>query len=316
MTLKLNELTWPMVETLAECADELRVTHSQVGGANVFDFGVKAAGGLQAGIELTNLCMSGLADITIQHSLLAGRNWPFVAVGTDHPLEACLLSQYAGWQIGTDNYFALGSGPMRVAAGVEDIVNQFDAKESADECVGILEAGELPTVEAVKLIADKTGVEPEYIALFVARTSSQAGSVQIAARSVETALHKLHELEFDVTRIESGFGSTPLSPVAKNDLEGIGRTNDSILYAGSVHLFVRGDDESIADIGPKVPSSSSSCFGKPFIEVFEDAGRDFYKIDPHLFSPAQVVFQNLDTGRVQSFGELNHDIAVQSFGLS
>jgi methenyltetrahydromethanopterin cyclohydrolase len=315
VTLKLNELTWPMVETLAECANELRVSHSRIGGAIVFDFGIKAAGGLQAGIELANLCMSGLADISIQRSILAGRSWPYVTVGTDHPLEACLLSQYAGWQIGTDNYFAMGSGPMRVAAGIEDLIAQFGAKEPATECVGILESGELPTVEVVQLISQKTGVEPEYIALFVAPTSSQAGSVQIAARSVETALHKLHELEFDVTRVESGFGSTPLSPVAKNDLQGIGRTNDSILYAGSVCLYVRGDDESIAEVGPKVPSNSSACYGKPFIEVFEDSGRDFYKIDPHLFSPAQVVFQNLDTGCVHSFGELNHEIVLKSFGL-
>ena len=38
--------------------------------------------------------------------------------------------------------------------------------------------------------------------------------VQVVARSVETCLHKLHELGFDVTRIVSGCGSAPLSPVA------------------------------------------------------------------------------------------------------
>lgn len=313
--MTLNELTWPIVETLADAADELRIAHSTVGGAQVFDFGIDVPGGLQAGIELANLCMSGLADISIQQSLLGGRAWPYVTVGTDHPIEACLLSQYAGWQIAEGDYFAMGSGPMRVAAATEEIVQKFSEKEETEECVGVLETSQFPTLEVVKHISDKTGVQPEFIGLFVAPTSSQAGSVQIAARSVETAMHKLHELDFDVTRIDSGFGSTPLSPVAKNDLEGIGRTNDSILYAGSVHLYVRGDDESLAAIGPHVPSNSSSAYGKPFIEIFEEADGDFYNIDPHLFSPAEIVFQNIDTGVIHRFGELNHDIAIKSFGL-
>ncbi|MCL4123461.1 UNVERIFIED_CONTAM: hypothetical protein GTU68_035745, partial [Idotea baltica] len=313
--VKLNELTWPLVETLADAAEELRIAHSTVGGAQIFDFGIDVQGGLQAGIELANLCMSGLGEVGIQQSSLGSRPWPYVTVGTDHPIEACLLSQYAGWQLAEGDFFAMGSGPMRIAAAAEDIVQKFADKEETEECIGVLESSQFPTIEVVQQIAKATGVEPEFIGLFVAPTSSQAGSIQIAARSVETAMHKLHELDFDVTRIDSGFGSTPLSPVAKNDLEGIGRTNDSILYAGSVHLYVRGDDASIEAIGPHVPSNSSKCFGKPFIEVFEEAGGDFYNIDPHLFSPAEVVFQNVDTGKVHCFGELKHDVVLKSFGL-
>ena len=83
----------------------------------------------------------------------------------------------------------------------------------------------------------------------------------------------------------------------------IGRTNDAILYGARVTLWVRGDDAALAAIGPKVPANSSPAFGKPFAEVFEAAGRDFYKIDPHLFSPAEITFCNLDTGKVQRFGK-------------
>ena len=31
--------------------------------------------------------------------------------------------------------------------------------------------------------------------------------------------------------------------------------------------------------------------------------KDFYKIDPHLFSPAVVEFRNLKTGKVHTFGQ-------------
>jgi methenyltetrahydromethanopterin cyclohydrolase len=143
-----------------------------------------------------------------------------------------------------------------------------------------------------------------------------AGNLQVVARSIETAMHKLHELGFDVNRVRSGYGTAPLPPVAKNDLEGIGRTNDAILYGARVTLWVMGDDESIAEIAQRVPSSASASYGKPFIEIFEAAGRDFYKIDPLLFSPAQVVFQNLETGRVHIAGKVNEPVLRASFGIS
>jgi methenyltetrahydromethanopterin cyclohydrolase len=116
-------------------------------------------------------------------------------------------------------------------------------------------------------------------------------------------------------RIESAVGWAPLPPVAADDLTGIGRTNDAILYGGRVNLFVHGDDEAIASVGPRVPSSGSPMHGNPFLEVFEQAGRDFYRIDPLLFSPAELVFQNVETGRVHHFGRISPDVLKRSFGL-
>ena len=122
------------------------------------------------------------------------------------------------------------------------------------------------------------------------------------ARSVETALHKLAELKFDLGRIQSAQGSAPLPPVARDDVSAIGRTNDAVLYGGRVVLYVTGDDASLEQIGPKVPSSSSRDFGEPFAAIFARYNHDFYAVDPLLFSPAEVVFQNLDTGRSHAFG--------------
>jgi methenyltetrahydromethanopterin cyclohydrolase len=103
--------------------------------------------------------------------------------------------------------------------------------------------------------------------------------------------------------------------VAQNDLQGIGRTNDAILYGGRVTLWVCGDDESLVDVVRNVPSCASAAYGKPFLEIFEAAGKDFYKIDPLLFSPAQIVIHNMDTGRVHHAGQIAPDILRQSFGL-
>jgi methenyltetrahydromethanopterin cyclohydrolase len=249
--------------------------------------------------------------------LVPGRSdvWPGAAVQieTDQPVAACMASQYAGWEIKGDDFFAMGSGPMRAAANREKLFETIGYSERAQAAVGVLETRKFPTAAIASQLAAACGVRPEDLVLLVAPTASQAGTVQIAARSVETALHKLFELGFDLDRVESGYGVTPLPPVAADDLQGIGRTNDAILYGAEVTLYVRGDDDMLSEFGPKVPSSSSPDHGEPFAAIFARAGNDFYKIDPHLFSPAVVRFVNLQTGRTHQFGRLAPDVLARSF---
>jgi methenyltetrahydromethanopterin cyclohydrolase len=114
-------------------------------------------------------------------------------------------------------------------------------------------------------------------------------------------------------QVESGFGVAPLPPVASDDLAGIGRTNDAVLYGGEATLWVRSEDALLEELGPKIPSSSSPDHGQPFAQVFEKYDHDFYKIDPLLFSPAQITLVNLETGRSFRFGELCPDVIRQSF---
>ena len=62
-----------------------------------------------------------------------------------------------------------------------------------------------------------------------------------------------------------------------------------------------------------LPSSSSSAYGKPFAEIFAAVNGDFYKIDPMLFSPAQVIVSNVETGNSFRAGELAPEIVDASF---
>lgn len=317
MNLQLNDLASQLIEDINESPDDYRISRQDDDSNGLLlDFGVEAEGGIEAGVALAAICMSGLADVSLTHGLIGDIGWPHVAVETDAPVAACLFSQYAGWQINVGKFFAMGSGPMRAVAAKEPLFDKLWYREEADVVVGVLETSKLPGPDVFEYIAQATQVEPENVVLCVAPTSSMAGNLQVVARSIETAMHKLHELGFDVNRIRSGYGTAPLPPVAKNDLEGIGRTNDAILYGARVTLWVVGDDESIAEIAQKVPSSGSSAYGKPFLEIFEAAGRDFYKIDPLLFSPAQIVFQNVETGRVHVAGKVNEDVLRASFGIT
>uniref|UniRef100_A0A7C4QRQ5 Methenyltetrahydromethanopterin cyclohydrolase n=1 Tax=Schlesneria paludicola TaxID=360056 RepID=A0A7C4QRQ5_9PLAN len=317
MNLELNALASQLVEDVTENPHDFRVAaHDLPGSGLLLDFGVEAEGGLEAGAMLASICMAGLADVSLAPGLLGELAWPQVVVQTDYPVAACLFSQYAGWAIQVGKFVAMGSGPMRAAAAREPLFDKLWYREEAEQVVGVLESAKLPDRQVFEEIADKTAVDPADVVLLVAPTSSMAGNFQVLARSVETALHKLYELGFDVNRVRSGFGQAPLAPVARNDLEGIGRTNDAILYGGRVTLWVNGDDDSLADIVRRVPSSASSAYGRPFLDIFEAAGRDFYKIDPLLFSPAEIIIHNLDTGRVHHAGRVVPEILQRSFGIT
>ena len=312
MSLELNQRAAQLVSLAVAEADRLKIGVSEQSGSTLLDFGVDAAGGLDAGVLLARICMSGLADIQI----VPGDGQlpvPQVQVTTDHPVAACLLSQYAGWKIATDDYFAMGSGPMRILAGVEDLQQELNAEEERGACVGVLEASALPSESAIEYIRNAVGQVGE-LALATVPTASIAGTVQVVARSVETALHKLHDLKFPLDAIVSGTGISPLPPVAKNDLQGIGRTNDAILYGATVNLWVNCDDDLIESVGAGVPSSSSESHGRTFQDLFAESNHDFYKLDPKLFSPAVVVFHNLKSGRTFEYGRLLPELLKTSFG--
>jgi len=312
-SIELNRRAASLFDRLVNDAAALRVAVHSIGGATVVDLGIDVAGGLEAGRRLAEICLAGYGDVSLAPPDKSLGAWPTVVVRTDRPLESCLFSQYAGQQISRKGYFAMGSGPMRAACGSEVVFTKFGYGERSDVVVGVLETRTLPTVEVVNDIAAKCGVAPGGVRLCVAPTASLAGTLQVVARSIETALHKLHELGFDLRRLTSAFGSAPLPPIGKNDMASLGRTNDAILYGGDVTLWVTGDDASIENVGPRVPASSSKDYGRPFAEIFEQYDRDFYKIDPLLFSPAVVGFLNLDTGRSFRYGETNADVLRRSF---
>jgi methenyltetrahydromethanopterin cyclohydrolase len=312
--VNLNRQALEVCRHLTEAADRLRVATVKVGdGAQVIDCGIHVAGGLEAGRLLAECCLAGLGTVEIVPGDKSVWNGPFVQVRTDQPVAACMASQYAGWEIKAGDFFAMGSGPMRAAANREELFETIGYAEKPDVAVGVLETAVLPTPAVVQLLAKACNVRPRDLVLLVARTASQAGTVQVVARSVETTLHKLHELEFDLDRVESAWGVAPLPPVAANDLAGIGRTNDAILYGGSVTLWVRGDDDSLQAVGPNIPSCSSSDHGAPFAEIFARYDNDFYKIDRHLFSPAEVMLANLDTGHSFRFGKTMPEVIRKSF---
>jgi methenyltetrahydromethanopterin cyclohydrolase len=299
----LNDRALRLAEYMASTAASLRIqVHQTTAGARLIDCGIQTPGGLQAGLSLARICLAGQADVTLVPGEVAGIGVPTVQVSTDQPVLACMASQYAGWQISVGKYFAMGSGPMRAAYGKEELFNHIPGREKTSAAIGVLETRKLPDDAVVDYISKATGVAANKLTLLAAPAASLAGTMQVVARSLETALHKLHELKFDLNQVVAGFGAAPLPPVATGELEAIGRTNDAILYGGRVTIWVQAEDDQLAEVGPRVPASASADYGAPFAAIFARYQHDFYKIDPLLFSPAEIVLHNLRTGRAFAFG--------------
>lgn len=321
--MSLNRLAFDLVRGHADTPGGINATRHVRGGATVLDCGINAPGGTEAGLLMARAALGGLADVAVVEPPLAAAAfhgtwddcpWPAVTVASRAPVAACLAAQYGGWKLSGDGYFAMTSGPVRAAIGREEIFDAIGHRERPDVAVGILETAKLPPDAICAKLAADAHLPPAAILLLAARTASPAGTLQVVARSLETALHKLHEQRFDLTRIVGGRGVAPLPPVPDDDLVAIGRTNDAILYGGFVELEVTGDDASLAAVGPRSVSGGSPAYGDPFLAIFERAGRDFYAIDPALFAPACVEFVNVETGRRQRFGALAPEIVDRSFG--
>jgi methenyltetrahydromethanopterin cyclohydrolase len=311
----LNQRASDLCQNTIEQHQQLDVQVSVIGGANVLDFGVDRAGTIDGGIRLAEICLANLASVEIQPAFDRSCDLPTIVTRTDFPMQACIASQYAGWPLSDEDYFAMASGPARQLRGREEILTEYHLQTRSEQAVVVLESNQRPPESVIKQIARDCGLSPDRITICIAKTASFPGSIQVVARSVETTLHKLHELGFNIANVRSGFGSAPLPPIAKEDLTALGWTNDAILYGGVVNLWVQCGDEQINAVMQRLPSSSSSDFGEPFLTIFDRYDRDFYKIDKLLFSPAKVIINNLSTGQTFSVGDIRSDILKKSFGV-
>ena len=314
VSLSLNERAGALVDGLVADAGALGIeVHTLDSGARLVDCGAEARGGLQAGLGFAAACMGGLGRIDPLAVTVGERTWPGVGVGVDDPAAACLAAQYAGWKLEHDDFFALASGPGRALARAEDLFEELAWEERADRAVLCLETRQHPPAEIVDKVAQRCGVSASAVTFLIAPTASVCGSVQISARVVETALHKLHELGVDPARVRNGWGCCPIAPVAAEDPAAIGRTNDAVLYGGTVHLRIEGDDDEIADLARRLPATDSDAFGTPFGELLAAADWKFYDIDPMLFSPAAVALTSTESGRAHHGGGLAPEVLERSF---
>ena len=316
----VNKASQPLVDQLVADAKALQLEINTLSnGTRIVDAGVNCTGGLEAGRLIGEICMGGLGTVTLGANS-GFEKWPWsVNVHAKTPVLSCLGSQYAGWSLSHKSeqgkFFALGSGPGRALAAKEEILKEFAYKDNAESTCIVLEVDSYPPVEIADKVAKDCGINADKLTFILTPTSSLAGVMQIAIRILEVAMHKAHVLNFPMEKIIDGYGVSPVAPPGGDFMTGMGRTNDAILYGGMVQLFVDCSDEEAEDLANKMPSNTSSDYGRPFGEIFKAYEYDFFKIDPMLFSPAKIIITNAKTGKSYTAGKLNEVMLKTSFGL-
>ena len=273
-------------------------------------------GGIEAGRQIAEICMGGLGQVRLVYSD-TNTDWPVtVHVHTQHPVLACLASQYAGWKLQDEGtkFFALGSGPARSIAQKEKLFQSIQYSDEYVRTVLVLEVDQVPPAAVCAYVSSACRIAPDELTLILTPTTSLAGVVQVVGRVLEVGLHKAHELGFDLKQVIDGIGSAPMPPVNIRDMpQMMGRTNDAILFGGQIKLFVQCSDDEAEQLAHQLPSSTSRDYGRPFSDVFKHYDYDFFKVDPMLFSPASDLVNNLPTGRSFSAGSVNPELLKKSF---
>ncbi|WP_158056054.1 methenyltetrahydromethanopterin cyclohydrolase [Halorussus halophilus] len=307
----LNRNALELADEALDFAEELDIGAVELdNGATVLDFGHDFDGGVEAGLLLAELQTAGLATVQSRLDEVAGAPIPTVELNADHPALALLCSQKAGWEVSTEDYEGLGSGPARALVAEEDEFARVGYADEFDFAVLSLESDDYPTESVAEHVADLTGVETSSIFLASVPTASVAGSVSIASRAAEMAVFRLSELGYDPLDVVSVTGSAPVAPVAGSEEAAIARTNDALAYGGRVHLTVREEFDRFDEI----VSTANEEYGTPFADIFADADWDFYDVDESVFAPAQATVDVLG-GDTYVLGERDEDLLAESFDL-
>ncbi|UUX92888.1 methenyltetrahydromethanopterin cyclohydrolase [Methanoplanus endosymbiosus] len=312
--ISINQLTEPIVQEMIIRQSELEVSSNTLENkATIIDCGINVRGSYQAGIMYVQACLGGLATAGITTGHINGIPFPFLDLTIQHPAIACLGSQKAGWIIKTEGYSAMASGPARaLALKPKKTYSTIGYSDISETAVIALESDRFPDIKTTEYIAEKCGIDPSGLTILIAPINSLVGSIQISARVATMVLHSLEENGSDLSLIRHATGRSPIAPVKKNKMEAMGTTNDCNIYYGSVCLTTEGYDP----VYEGIISQSSPDYGRPFYRLFKEAGYDFMKIDSKLaFSPAEIMINDCSTGEVFSFGSLNGDVILESFGL-
>ena len=328
--IKINELAKLLVNKIIENKDYYKTEIIQYdNGATVLDMTNASWNG---GKLVGEICMGGLGTVDFASYKLNEHFIPCVNVHTSHPLISCMASQLAGWKVKLKKevekdgeikkkkvFESLGSGPARAKSKVEKLFDEIDYDDESDCAIIVFETPKLPTEEVMALVAEKCRVGPDKTYALCAPTACLTGSIQVAARIVETGMHKLHEIKFPLDVIKDGFGTTTIAPIAKDDLGAMGRTNDSIIAAGMTYYTIeveKDEQDDLFELLKNAPANTSKSYGRPFLETFKAADYDFYAIDPGLFAPATYTLTNIKTGKTATVGEINHKLLKESYNLN
>ena len=131
---------------------------------------------------------------------------------------------------------AIGSGPVRaLALKPKDVFEEIGYKDVKRQSCHHVGKQRFPSDALIEKVTAASGVKAENLIVVVAPTASIAGLTQVAGRVVEVGIHKLRTLGLSPKVIRYAMGYAPIPPVGTDFEVAMARTNDAILYGGTVY---------------------------------------------------------------------------------
>ncbi|MYJ42419.1 MAG: methenyltetrahydromethanopterin cyclohydrolase, partial [Acidimicrobiaceae bacterium] len=216
--VSVNREAMKTVRVVLDEADALGVSVDRLGnGTTVIDMGLEAKGGWRAAQLYTVASLGGLGIVSYEPFELAGRMLAAVRVMIDHPIEACVASQIAGWRLqapGTE-HAAILAGPGRALNrdSLDHYFEWIDYRDDHHESVVAIQTSE-PIPEAMAdMIASACRVAPSDLYVLFAPNRSLVTAVQVAARIVEQSIHRLAEEGMDLRGLRYAYGLGVVPPL-------------------------------------------------------------------------------------------------------
>ena len=295
--------------TLHRPCGRLRIAvQALANGARVMDAGVKVPGRLRCGPR-AGRAVHGRPRPRRVH--VAHDRWRLVAgrrlCGPTIRPKSCMASQYAGWAINPEGFFAMGSARCaRRPASKRSCLQSWATRRTATRGVLVLEGRALPTEHG-----GRHGWPPRRV---VARGADlrRGAHREPRRRRADCRARPRNRASQD--------GNARLRRHARRQRDGNGAVADAGAkrHAGDrPHQRLHSLRRSGAICGARrrrrtgrarrraCPASASADYGTPFYDIFKRYDNDFYKIDPMLFSPAEVWLTSATSGRTFHAGRLD-----------
>jgi methenyltetrahydromethanopterin cyclohydrolase len=316
--LSVNRLSLDIVRRIINSPESVGAEVLKLrNGATIIDLGVHAPGGFEAGRLDTEVCLGGLGKAQLTMATFEDLTLPAIAVTTDYPAVSTL-----GCQVGyplLDSAPGILSGPARaLAIKPRELYESIGYRDRSNTAVINLEGDSLPSEHMAKLIATECKVEPSSLYILVTPGESTAGATQVAGRVVEDVTFTMYEImHYDVKKVKNAFGIAPIAPVCMGETPPQARElpkalpDDLISYGGKAYITLEPDpEENVQDLAERLAFESTPIYGETFHELLKQAEGDMSRIPgfPDLFRPAEIVINDVRTGRVHRAGRASSDM--------
>jgi methenyltetrahydromethanopterin cyclohydrolase len=313
--LSVNAEAMKIVRKILEAPEALGVEVSRFpNGSTLIDMGQAAPGSWGAGKYFTLVTVGGLGEVSFESFVLGDMRLPTVRLTVDRPLEACMGCQVAGWRLLDEPDAPILSGPARTLKNPPDHhVELSGYRDRHHEGVVTVQMSRPVTEEMAAIMAGACGLAPENLYILASRHACMVSTIQVPARGIETAMHRLALEDFDLGCIRHACCYAPIPPLIDDDLTAMGRINDALYYGGEVTLYVDAPDEVLEPLVPKVVSAVSPLARRPFAVLYREANYDFHAIPKKAHTPAILHMINVRSGRTFSAGHFDNEVLQRSF---